>query len=287
MKKIILSALALVALASCSKDLTNDPTESNDLVAATFSSSIGTRASGTSWSEGDEIGVFMLRTDEVSDSENVPYETAAGDGKFAASSSYIYYPQTGTVDFLAYYPYQSGMSDYAYSIDVSDQDDLEAIDLMVATKLTGVSATNDSQSLAFAHMLCEVNLNISKNETIESLEGLTATFGEVLTTNTYDVSGLAFDTAGDADTIDLNVSEDGTTITAILVPQTISAQAITFTVEEKSYVGYLTETLESGKSYTYSVTIGQEIFTVGAATITDWVAGTQTSTTITTQMQEE
>ncbi|MFI3319911.1 MAG: fimbrillin family protein [Rikenellaceae bacterium] len=288
MKKITLFALALAALASCSKDSSNPA--SNDPVEVTFSSAIETRASGTSWSANDEIGIFMLDgTDNIDIlSSNVAYKTS-GDGKFSGSDALIYYPQTGTVDFLAYYPYQSDMVDYSYSINTADQSDLEAIDLMIATKVEDLTETSGTASLSFKHELCEVIFNLQSNGSLtdEELEGLSATLGSVLTTNAYDISDSSFGTAAGADTIDLNVSEDGKTITVILVPQTISAATLTFTLEDgKKFTGSYYETLVSGKSYSYTVPVGQNIFEVGAATITGWGDGTEThGGTINTQMQ--
>ncbi len=289
MKKITLFALALAVLASCSEESSNDPA-SNDPVAVTFSSAIETRASGEDWSENDEIGIFMLDNSDNDNiiSSNVAYKTS-GDGKFAGSDVSIYYPQTGTVDFLAYYPYQSTMEGYSYSINTANQSDLEAIDLMIADKVTGLNEDSGTASLTFTHELCEVIFNLQSNNSLtdDELEGLSATLGSISTTNTYNISDSSFGTAAGSSTIDLNVSEDGKTITVILVPQTLSGATLTFTLEDgKKFTGSYYETLVSGKSYSYTVPVGQNVFEVDAATITSWGDGTEThGGTINTQMQ--
>ena len=92
-------ALALVACNNENENLNGDP------VAALFTANIApaTRASGTTWTGGDRIGI----TDIGNDSQygNVPF--ILKNGKFEAEGKVIYFEDTKTHTFCAYYPYNA------------------------------------------------------------------------------------------------------------------------------------------------------------------------------------
>ena len=92
-------ALALVACNNDNENLNGDP------VAAQFTANIApaTRASGTTWTGGDRIGI----TDIGNDSQygNVPF--ILKNGKFEAAGKVIYIEDTKTHTFRAYYPYNA------------------------------------------------------------------------------------------------------------------------------------------------------------------------------------
>ena len=96
-----LATLAL-ALAACNNDNEN---LNGDPVAAQFTANIApaTRASGTTWTGGDRIGI----TDIGNDSQygNVPF--ILKNGKFEAEGKVIYIEDTKTHTFRAYYPYNA------------------------------------------------------------------------------------------------------------------------------------------------------------------------------------
>ena len=97
----VLAALAL-ALVACNNDNEN---LNGDPVAARFTANIApaTRASGTTWTAGDRIGI----TDIGNDSQygNVPF--ILKNGKFEAEGKVIYIEDAKTHTFRAYYPYNA------------------------------------------------------------------------------------------------------------------------------------------------------------------------------------
>lgn len=92
-------ALTLVACNNDNENLNGDP------VAAQFTADIApaTRASGTTWTGGDRIGI----TDIGNDTQygNVPF--ILKNGKFEAEGKVIYIEDTNPHTFRAYYPYNT------------------------------------------------------------------------------------------------------------------------------------------------------------------------------------
>ena len=95
-------ATLVLALAACNNDNEN---LNGDPVAARFTADIApaTRASGTTWDNGDRIGI----TDIGNDSQygNVPF--ILKNGKFEAEGKVIYIEDAKTHTFRAYYPYNA------------------------------------------------------------------------------------------------------------------------------------------------------------------------------------
>ena len=122
-------ALALVACNNDNENLNGDP------VAAQFTADIApaTRASGTTWTAGDRIGI----TDIGNDSQygNVPF--ILKNGKFEAEGKVIYIEDTKTHTFRAYYPYNTTGGILAATTDATAQQNQPAIDFLFASGATG------------------------------------------------------------------------------------------------------------------------------------------------------
>lgn len=122
-------ALALVACNNDNENLNGDP------VAAQFTANIApaTRASGTTWTGGDRIGI----TDIGNDSQygNVPF--ILKNGKFEAEGKVIYIEDTKAHTFRAYYPYNAAGGILAATTDATAQQNQSAIDFLFATGATG------------------------------------------------------------------------------------------------------------------------------------------------------
>ena len=92
-----------------------------------------TRASGTTWTGGDRIGI----TDIGNDSQygNVPF--ILKNGKFEAEGKVIYIEDTKTHTFRAYYPYNTTGGILAATTDATAQQNKPAIDFLFASGATG------------------------------------------------------------------------------------------------------------------------------------------------------
>lgn len=298
MKTKLLSALIITALlfASCSND---DSPEVNDGrvkfssgISATPQTKVATDNAGNStWSLNDPIGIYMVANGTMTIAEsaqNIPYmaTTSAASTSFTPSgSTTIYYPVNtpAKVDFIAYHPYQSSVSGYEYSVDVSTQTSQTNIDLMYAataiTSPAGYDKTSADVNFTFDHQLVKLIMNVSTGT------GVTGTVSAVSITgmNTsakFDLTGVAGLTdLGTPQAITPYTATAGTKYEAILLPAAAlsSANKVTFTTSAgETFTWEMSDdinNLDAGSIYVYDITLTK--YAVSATgSITKWTVGT-------------
>lgn len=206
---LLMSALAAAALiTSCTND--NDEVNVND-GSVRFTAGIGkeavatptTRAAGTVWAAGDEIGIFMVAhatTDVAERAANRKYTTPAGDGNFSTDAAHmIYYPMDNSpVDFIAYYPHRDGASlDDGFAVTVATTQTAAsqaATDLLWAradNSGTGYRKTDaGTPALGFAHCLAKLTMNCKVDGSVGDpslLDAATVTIHGMNTSGTFDL----------------------------------------------------------------------------------------------------
>ena len=270
-----LGALSALVLTGCKDNDDNSEWMTDGVVFTSHIEGMVSRASGSAWSDGDKVGIYMSAGG--TDFENYEY-TASADGALTATKQTLKYPEEGTADFFAYYPYQSGISGKTYAVDVTDQSDPTKIDLLYATK-TGIS-NGEAVNFAFSHQLSQIVINVSHDETIASLNGLKI---QVKGMNTQASFALADGTLTPTDNktdFAMNVNAEGTTAEAIILPTAdLTGAELVFTLADgKSFGWDLTQSavssFDKGTKYTYnaslSMTNGQPSADMGNATIDNW-----------------
>lgn len=145
----------------------------------------------------------------------------------AAPGNGIYLPESGNVDFIAYYPYTTSVSGNKLAVNVSDQSNPAAIDLIYSNGTKGVAATTATTiSLGFTHQLTKVTLNVTKDETIETLNGLGVNIKGISTEGEFNLAdGTLTATAGTNNKdVAMYIDAQGTTATAtaIILPTAAS-----------------------------------------------------------------
>ncbi len=291
-----LRVLTLLAAGLMTAGCGNDETvqsDDNGRVALHVTSGIVTRAVDNTWQVGDAIGLFMLNGSEADTYVNVKY-TTPDNGTSAAFTAAdeketVYLPVDGTTrDFIAYYPYQQGLTadQPVYAINLADQSNLPAIDLMVAEKVTGKSRTDYTAPFVFTHRLSKVVMDIRPGVglTAADLAGLTASISGQPVTGTFNVltgTDAAASTSEPA-TIALQTAADGRSAQGIVFPSTdYSGMALKFhTVAAGDYTWPLTgstmaQRFEAGKKYLYTITVNKTNLSVSAS-ISDWIPGNAT-----------
>ena len=279
-----LAALAL-SLSACTQDneiLNGDP------VAAQFTADIApaTRASGTTWTAGDRIGI----TDIGNDSQygNVPF--ILKNGKFEAEGKVIYIEDTKTHTFRAYYPYNAAGGILTATTDATAQQNQPAIDFLFASGATGdknnpvVSFTDKTakggEDNSFHHRMSQITLTFEAGNGVNfsvvkperyRLDGLllTGTF------NTADGMATA-DNGAQTGELDMNLADGNLTSSVILFPQTVASLPLVVNYKGQEYHATLTVpegALQAGNNYTYTVKVNATGLTLEGCTIGSWADG--------------
>lgn len=291
-------AILLCAVTSLPAGCTNDsaPEDGNSdgriALQVTGGIHVQTRAHDTEWNKNDQIGIYMFAagsTAVLEGMENIPYQTEAGDGKFAPSGTAIYFPINGSrVDFRAWYPYQDVAE--KWTADLTDQSSQAALDLMTAdaksnTEPGGTTYDKNQPAvrLNFSHRLTKLVLNITGGKGVgtDELKGLTVEITKQRKTALYDpdIDEIGFEEAS-AD-ITLLTAADGKFSEAILFPDDLTHKSLTtgrqlvftLTTGEVFYWNIPdTKSFNAGEKNIYTISINRTGLEV-TSEITDWTAG--------------
>lgn len=231
---IIGVAMAVLGLAACSNNDTDDMPKSAKVTPMTFSVShpAQTRATATAFEEGDNIGLYVADAAtplEIGGNLVNNEQLTLTAGKWAARRTL--YWDDGTYNAYAYYPYMAVESIEDQPVRVAtDQstpakDDemsaYEASDLLYA-KTAGVTASTSPVPLTFRHIMSKLTVRLVKGE---DFEGDMPTDAQVFIHNTVptatvDISaGVVTRNAKGARQTIKACQESDFTFGAIIVPQ--------------------------------------------------------------------
>lgn len=310
-KFFMLAALALSATA-CSNDndtTTYGPREA--VITAGINTPV-TRANGSTW-ETDNIGVMVTAapSSEMENIyKNVQYATTSESSDaatFTASTGagIFFQDASETVTFAAYGPYQTsdnaatlpGSNGVISDISTTDQSTREKQKDFDFIYASGATATNSSYTVqfqgnnAFSHKMSRLIIQFVAatdagfDATEVSNSGSTYAVSGLYHAGTFNViDGTAVSTGTTTSNWSLNDNslrtETGTsattaTFTSILYPQdhSVSGLTVTATIAGQTYQATIKPNLESGKSYTYTITAKKQGLVVTGCTVTDWTNG--------------
>lgn len=281
----MLSSLALV---SCTDNDENSEWTGSEGVV--FTTSIQSRVSGNSWNANDEVGIFMTPNgSEIASATaaNKKYLAQTNGSLVAAPGEGVYLPATGKVDFIAYYPYSNALSGNVMDVNVADQSKPGAIDLLYSNETKGVEAANGKTiALKFVRKMSKITLDMTKDETIESFEGLKVEMKGIATEGKFDLANGTVKATDGKNTQAVamnigNVEAHTAMATAIILPTAAATDQtkmdLTFTLAGKTFTHSIADltAFEAGKNVTFKATLsinnGKPVVTVGNATIEDWV----------------
>ena len=279
-------ALSTLALMSCTNN--DDNSEWYGSEGIVFTTAIQSRVSGNTWNANDEVGIYMMNSGsgiEAATAQNKKYIAQTNGTLTAAPGNGIYLPESGNVDFIAYYPYTTSVSGNKLAVNVSDQSNPAAIDLIYSNGTKGVAATTATTiSLGFTHQLTKVTLNVTKDETIETLNGLGVNIKGISTEGEFNLAdGTLTATAGTNNKdVAMYIDAQGTTATAtaIILPTAASTDQtslnLTFNLNGQSFTHTISDAsiFEKGTNVSFnanlSINNGKPVVTVGNATISNW-----------------
>ncbi|WP_455664938.1 fimbrillin family protein [Phocaeicola sp.] len=308
-KYLALTALALTLTACNNNDETDNKVNGEPVEARFFGEINGAthRAAGTAWTTGDAIGITETSGNTYT---NIKYTYAGGSNALftaATTANTIYYQNDDEITFTAYYPF--GGTETTAPADVTatlTADMQDATNKSVDSKFTpqsqidflygtgkGQRTTNDGKvEFKFEHQMSKLVLNfIAGNEvSLDDLSQYKLDGLEMAGTFSPNNGTAAASTTETPKTLTIQKtggSFSGNVSSLILFPQTATSATLTVTVSGNTYAATLslpTKTatgatgngLESGKSYTYNVTVGSKKMTVSKADISNWTDGTTT-----------
>ena len=284
-KKIILPLLCGMLLLACEGGRLNTDAVSRTVQVNAVREGVQTRVTNSMWDAGDAIGLFMKPTGTtLSESsalaQNVKYITT-GSASFLPENEAerILFPfNASDVDFIGYYPFTTEIIDFNFPVDVSDQSDLSAINLLYSNNAVGLNSKSPYANLLFAHQLTKIVLHIRPQDTAVSLNGLTAKLTNAGTNALFSLIDGTLSTPTAHGDILFNISADGRFAQAIVLPSSdLSGKHLVFEIGETQYVFALSSSVnitsfDKSTRYTFNVTLnpqGTGVITEGS--ITDWV----------------
>lgn len=265
----------IILLSNCSSDDKGEVLVNP--IPVQFSAYTITKDSTPLWKKKDALGIYMIENGQslsqesiIDDADNKKYlaKVIANKGNFepASKQDIIYYPKHQKVDFIGYYPYDIAITDFVYSINVSNQENPREIDLLYSNNAKAIEKSQTPVNMTFEHMLSKLNFTLKAgvgqpdlSKAIIKIEGLNtkADFnlvnGELSNKSTLDVI-TAFNNA------------------ALIIPQEVTLMKITVEVGNNKFETTLSDrTFSSGKVHSYIITVNQTGITVTVGGIADWI----------------
>ncbi|GHU83252.1 hypothetical protein FACS189415_5180 [Bacteroidia bacterium] len=260
-------AAAATLFASCSQD--DGAGTLHDSSLLTLSAQTGapqTRAtSDGTWTGGETVRVNVNGTE---------YNfMAASDGTLTCASRY--WNDYTSVDAFAWYP-----ANYTFPADQSAG--IQAADFIFAEQVTGItqSTYNTTKKLTFRHKTAKVTATLTAGAGIASVTGATVKFYGYTEVDAIDNTGASPTGAITGKTLGW-ITPDGAN-TALLLPKSYTGEdVLKVTLAGKDYFWKPASLdLEAGKSYTFTITVENNVLTV---TVTDngaqWDAGSTSDVT--------
>lgn len=251
--------LSPLFLQSCQQEeqlLTGDESRREIVFTSIIDDSHLSRVVDASWEQGDEIGVFMKNAEtEAVIRGNVPYVTKSGNGNFVGKNGPMEFPEGEgvKVDFIAYYPYTTRAENFKqYGIDLTNQQNQRALDLMKAVNLENRAATSPQGNLQFRHLLSKLVLNLTPSQGA-SLKGIKATVSALKVKGNADLSANGTITLEDQTAaVEMFVNAEGTQAEAVLLPQDLTDKlkiTLELNGQQREVTTNISGKLEAGKKY--------------------------------------
>ena len=286
MKKIasLATTAALLVLAACNG---LDPVRPDSALPITIKAGIGvpTRATTTGDSEKFDTGDKVLLYVWTGGASAVPAQPLVNgvehelqaDGSWKPASPIYWQDNASAHYFLGVFPARS-ISDFKADSFTLKADDYVASDLLVATELSGLTASNGPVKLNFKHMMAKFQLNLSYSNEFDAVPaGTTAAASDVAVSCTVDylAASVTPGTKGSVALTKLATAAAGSaeSHSALMIPQA-GFRTVTLVVGGKTYVYTHPSdlTLTSGKTTVLNLLVGRDRIELGSMTIADWTS---------------
>lgn len=269
MKKLLVGALALLALTACNQDNKSEALQQETMQFGSNIPALNLRMAGNAFEANDAIGISMTGDATAT---NVEYKTTAGGATatFAPAATGLTFADGQTVNFVSYYPYSaSATTDLAIDLTNAQTDVLYSNNL--TSIKTAKDATGANHVLQFTHKLALVSFTMTglpAGTTITSaqLEG-------IVTTSSMKIADGTLTNGTTTATQKLQL-KNGTFAPTIVIPATNANAKLVITLSDgKSYsYTFPSLALQSGKNHKFNVTLASGAITVDQVNgqISDW-----------------
>lgn len=269
MKKLLVGALALLALTACNKDCKDAALQQEAMQFGSNIPALNLRMADNAFEANDAIGISMTGDATAT---NVEYKTTAGGATatFAPAATGLTFAEGQTVNFVSYYPYSTNATT-DLAIDLTNAQ----TDVLYSNNLTGIKTAKDATGanhvLQFTHKLALVSFTMTglpAGTTITSaqLEGIVTTSSMKIADGTL--------TNGTATATQKLQLAAGTFAPTIVIPATNANAKLVITLSDgKSYsYTFPSLALQSGKNHKFNVTLASGAITVDQVNgqISDW-----------------
>lgn len=273
MRKTILFGLAAAMLvAACSEE--DDLRQGIAGEGITFTSSVMSRATDTSFEAGDAIGVSMYtESGFVGNATNVQYTTEDKSGLFTSTNPMTWGAagSAKTVDFKGVYPYKAdAVADgkYSFTLATGEGASLSGNDVMYSS-MTGVGVGAKNVELKFKHKLVKVVMQVY-DQSRKLLPSATVKINKQQTSGTLDLADGTVTSTGDANaTLDFasNPEVSGEYQTIVMPSAATQGRVITITYNDVDYPCPVDMyAFDSGSKMIFSVTLNPKSGTASQGT---------------------
>lgn len=285
--KIISACAVLVALASCSNDLSQPTAEDTPIRIQANVGGITTKAAHnllTSFGRDDAINVYITEntTKNNGTSSGASYTPMVytHDGSQFNATTTQYFPSNGNgIDVWGVYPStvtESSNTDFTIESNQTSDANYKKSDLMFASKLTNQEKGN-TINLSFSHQLSKIIVKLEKEEGVDGdltdAEIKLTNVIKKITLNSVNGSGITLGNLSQDqdDKVELTIGTYDATngAAAIVIPQSTSSMKFKVTLANGgSYTAPMPSTttqFEPNKEYTFILTLKANEITVSAS----------------------
>ncbi len=269
MKKLLVGALALLALTACNQDNKSEALQQEAMQFGSNIPALNLRMAGNAFEANDAIGISMTGDATAT---NVEYKTTAGGATatFKPAAAGLTFAEGQTVNFVSYYPYSANATT-DLAIDLTNAQ----TDVLYSNNLTGIKTAKDATGanhvLQFTHKLALVSFTMtglpaSTTITSAQLEG-------IVTTSSMKIADGTLTNGTKTATQKLQL-KNGAFAPTIVIPATNANAKLVITLSDGNSYSYTFPSLalQSGKNHKFNVTLASGAITVDQVNgqISDW-----------------
>ena len=194
------------------------------------------------------------------------------DGKWTPKTQMLWADMVSEHYFLGIYPPRT-VTDFSADKFTLDASNYEESDLLVATNLTGIKATDNPVNLTFDHVMAKLNVNLSFRNQWETAPTVSSVKVTARKSAEIDYLTKKANATGNAESIALTAKEN-TAWSGLQIPQK-GVNTITISIDGKDYVFTHTADipLEGGQYTTVNLIVGRNHIDLDNVAIAVWDAG--------------